>query len=58
MAEREKQDDAGQDDQVEPAKQAKIVEQDPKDIPHKGQSQVPDVNQGKVQPGHRDREQI
>ncbi|HUP88375.1 MAG TPA: hypothetical protein VM100_03455 [Longimicrobiales bacterium] len=37
---------------------SKVVEQDPKDIPHKDQSQIPDVNPGKVQPGHRDREQI
>jgi hypothetical protein len=29
-----------------------------KDIPEKAQSQTPDKNPGKVQPGHRDREQI
>jgi hypothetical protein len=54
MPEREKQD------QVKPERTPKIVEQDPKDIPqeHQGQSQVNDVNPGKVQPGHRDREQI
>jgi hypothetical protein len=39
-------------------KAPKIVEQDPKDIPHKGQSQVADVNPQTVQPGHRDREEI
>ena len=50
MPEREKQE--------QPEKQPKVVEQDPKDIPQKAQSQVPDVNPGKVQPGHRDREQI
>lgn len=36
----------------------KIVEQDPKDIPERSQSQVPDVNPHTVQKGHRDREQI
>jgi hypothetical protein len=56
MAEREKQDK--QDEQNEVDRKAKIVEQDPNDIPHKGQSQVPDINPGKAQPGHRDREQI
>lgn len=39
-------------------KPGKIVEQDPKDIPEKSQSQVPDVNPHTVQPGHRDREEV
>lgn len=68
MAEREKQNGAQETDEqneqnnigtkpgtpVPPG----IIEQDPNDIPRKGQSQVPDVNQGKVHPGHRDREQV
>ena len=57
MAEREKQDGAEPQEQ-ERTDRSRIVEQDPKDIPQKAQSQVPDVNVGKVQPGHRDREQI
>lgn len=61
MAEGETQDGTAQDEQAEQnrgRRKAKIVEQDPNDTPHKGQSQVPDINPGKVRPGHRDREQI
>ena len=35
-----------------------IFEQGGKDIPERARSQTPDKNPGKVQPGHRDREQI
>lgn len=56
------QKNQGEHDGPEPEKadqrKAKVVEQDPKDIPHKDQSQIPDQNPGKVQPGHRDREEI
>ena len=63
MAEGEKQNGAAQEqdernEQNEVGRKSKIIEQDPNDIPSKGQSQVPDINPGKVQPGHRDREQV
>ena len=40
------------------AKPNQIFENGGKDIPERAQSQTPDKNPGKVQPGHRDREQI
>jgi hypothetical protein len=63
MAEGEKQNGAAQEqdernERNEVGRKSKMIEQDPNDIPHKDQSQVPDINPGKVQPGHRDREQV
>jgi hypothetical protein len=59
MAERETPNEQNErDEQHEADRKSKIIEQDPNDIPRKGQSQRPDINPGKAQPGHRDREQI
>ncbi|MEX2284648.1 MAG: hypothetical protein WEE89_19325 [Gemmatimonadota bacterium] len=40
------------------SKPNQMFEQNGKDSPDNGKSQIPDKNPGKVQPGHRDREEI
>jgi hypothetical protein len=52
-------DAAETEDPNRSSKPNKMFEQDPKDIPEeRAHSQVPNKNPGKVQPGHRDREEI
>jgi hypothetical protein len=51
-------DEKATEDQDRGSKPNQMFEQGGKDVPERAQSQTPDKNPGKVQPGHRDREQI